>query len=218
MRRPARNRWPPGPASPPSETTSRCPTMSGCFACIVARHSFQSGSRRSSMRSEMGTIRRRSLAGSPMMFRSWRSVVMTSEVFVIRSSRNCSSRSLISARSATVSTIQIGLFQLEQLLGQRDRLLTRLKLRVLLGKAPVLLLDRADMGHHLGLEPPEVDVRLQPADDQRRRAVPLVIGELSLHGSPAQEAEPSQRIWAGPEQLDKTKNLRIVQTDADRLG
>ena len=63
--------------------------------------------------------------------------------------------------------VELGLFAVEDLRGELDGLLGRPELDVLLGQAPVLLLDRADLGHDLGLEPPDGGVGVEPGDDDR---------------------------------------------------
>ena len=85
-----------------TRTCNCCWTMSGWKAIIWARLASQSGSNRASVGAVTGTIRRLSAGGRPRMLRSCRSVVMTSEVRVTKSRRNCSSRCCASATSARV--------------------------------------------------------------------------------------------------------------------
>ena len=66
-----------------------------------------------------------------------------------------------------VADDELGLFAVDDLLGQLDGLLGRPELDVLLGQVPVLLLDRPDVGHDLGLEPPDGGVGVEPGDHDR---------------------------------------------------
>ena len=163
--------------------------MSGCYSSISARQASQSGRDVASVRGVTGTIRRSSAGGRPSRLRSCRSVVMTSEVLVTRSSLNCSSRcgGLGDVGDGAAADLQLGLLALEDLLGQLDGLLARPELDVLLGQAPVLLLDRADLGHDLGLEPRDVRILVQHA----RSPFPRRTGRTG--GRPAPPARRSHR-------------------------
>ena len=103
------------------------------------------------------------------MLRSCRSVVITSEVRVTRSRLNCSSRWAASATSATVPrpTASSACSRLRISSARLTARSAAPELDVLLGEAPVLLLDRPDLGHDLGLEPPDGGVGVEPGDHDR---------------------------------------------------
>ena len=62
---------------------------------------------------------------------------------------------------------QLRLFAIDDFAGQLDGLLGTPELHVLLGQAPVLLLDRPHVGHDLCLEPPDGGVRVEAGDHDR---------------------------------------------------
>ena len=90
-------------------------------------------------------------------------MVMTSEVRVTRSRLNCSSRWAASATSAMVPrpTTSSACSRFKDFLSEADGTVGAPELDVGLCEVPVLLLDGANVGHHLGLESPDCCVGVQ---------------------------------------------------------
>ena len=64
----------------------------------------------------------------------------------------------------TAADDELGLLAVQDFLGEADGPVGAPELDVCLGEVPVLLLDRANVGHHLGLEPPDGGVGVQSLD------------------------------------------------------
>ena len=60
--------------------------------------------------------------------------------------------------------LELGPLAPEDLLAELDGRLAAPELDLLLREGPVLLLDRPDVGHDLGLEPPDRGVGVEPGD------------------------------------------------------
>ena len=110
-----------------------------------------------------------------------------------RSSLNCSSRWAASATSAIVPAagLRFASSLFEDLLGEPTAFVGRPDWSCAWAEVPVLLFDRADMSHDLGLEPLGIDVGVQRSDLARRSVLPA---------------------------RDDADRLGVVETDADRLA